>query len=488
MITDAQFAAWLDDSTAHRVTLFTVGVTSGGVATVRYLSNRAYSNAPAATPYQAIIKGGLKMTETVPLVAAASLSAGDIEVENINGERDSWLDDNWVNQPVAAVYGDVRWQPADFRPIFTGISADIDGTKGRDTLNLKLRDKLQRLNTPVSEAQMGGQAPNPETLRPIVLGEVHNITPKLKNPNTGEYEFNFGPSEDVIEVRTDGKPRDVTKNLAVGSFTFVEAVGLGAVTCSVQGVKPNGVYANTVAQLVKYLVTQCGKASMRFTDADLDLVSLAAFDAAHPQPVGLYIPERMNVLEACHLLADSIGAQLVMSREGLLRLVQLSFPESSDTEIRQSVQLDKSIQLVAQTEVVGSVRLGYCKNWTAQSTLQTSIPAEHKELFSMEWLSVTATDPAVIAAYRLEGEAPLEETCLLRANDALAEANRRLAIRKTKRKTYRFIGSPINMLLAVGQDAKLFSGRYELDGGKVGVVTSLAPNWSDYKVTVEVTV
>lgn len=488
MINDAQFAAWLGDASAQRVTLFEVGVNSASAEITRYLSNKAYGGGSSGTPYLAIVAGGLKMTESISLVSQAGLSAGDIELVNLGGERDAWLDDIWVNHPFQAWVGDVRWPREDFRQIYNGIVADIDGTKTRDRINLRLRDKLQRLNTPVSEAHIGGAAPNPDVLRPIVLGEVHNITPKLKNPATGEYEFNAGASEELIEVRTDGKPRQVTKNLAAGSFTFVGAVGPGAVTCSAQGVKPAGTYGNSAAKLVKYLVTQCGKASDRFTDADIDLVNFAAFDAAHPQALGMYLPERINVIEACHQLASSVGAQLVLTRAGKLRLVRIAFPSETATEIRPNVQLDRSIQLVAQTDVVGAANVGYCRNWSVQANLQTSLPVAHKELFGDEWLNVDARDETVLATYKLDGAAPQENTLLQDGADALAEAVRRRDLFKVKRRTYRFEGTPDNMALELGQAVKLFSNRYDLDAGKIGVVTSLAPDWDNFHVTVEVTI
>lgn len=39
-ISDAQYAAWLDDPTAQRVTLYRLDCLSGGSPVTRYLSNR----------------------------------------------------------------------------------------------------------------------------------------------------------------------------------------------------------------------------------------------------------------------------------------------------------------------------------------------------------------------------------------------------------------------------------------------------------------
>jgi hypothetical protein len=488
-ISDAQFAAWLDDSTAQRVALYRFTVNSGGADIVRYVSKKAYGNGSASTPYLAVVSSGLKMVESISLVTAASFSASNIELYNIGGALDAWLDDVWTNQPFDVRLGDVRWPEADFRTVAVGIIEDIDGTKSRDRINIIVCDKLKQLDASVTEAKMGGVAPNPDTVRRLLLGEVHNFTPKLKNPVTLEYEINAVDSERLIEVRTDGRPRSVTENLAAGSFTFREAVGTGLVTCSAQGVKPGGTYTNRIAPLIQYLVTQCGKASTRFTAADLDTANLAAFDAAHPQAVGLDIPERMNVIDACHQLADSVGAQMIPSRAGLLRLIQIVFPTSATTELRPTVQMERSIRLVAQTDVMASVTLGYCRNYTVQANLQTELPDAHKELFAQEWLTVSsAVDTAVQAKYKLDGVTPQQNTCLQDTAEAQGEADRRGAIFKVKRKTYQFEGTPANVLLELGQPVKLFSNRYSLAAGRFGVVTYLALDCDNFHVEVGVTV
>ncbi|MTW11435.1 hypothetical protein GM658_12590 [Pseudoduganella eburnea] len=469
------------------MTLFEVGVKSAGVDIVRYLSTKAYT-ASANTPYQAVVAVGLKVTESISPDSAASLSAGDIEIHNADGARDSWLDDIWVNQPVNAYVGDVRWDRADFRQVFSGVIVDI-GCKSRDRLSLRLVNKLERLNTPVTDVKIGGNATNPDALVPVLLGECHNISPVQTNPVSLEYAFGDGSNEAVAEVRTEGKPRGaVTVTPNTGRLVFNEGVGPGVVTCDAQGVKYNGSYVNTISQLVQYLVTQRGKAATRFTAADLDAVQLAAFDAANPQPVGLYLTDRTNVLVACQQLASSVGAQLVPSMTGKLRLIQFALPAAATAEILPSQQLDRSITIVRRTEVAASVKVGYCRNWTPQDKLQTSLPDAHKTLYAQQWLSVTAVDAGVQATYKLDAEPVQIDTCLLRKVDGQAEANRRLAIVKVPRTTYRFDATPAHLMLELGQAVKLFSNRFGLAAGKVGQLTSRTADWDTLRSTLEVTV
>ncbi|WP_338761990.1 hypothetical protein [Massilia sp. METH4] len=484
MMTDPQFAAWLASSDAIRCMLFEVGSSAG----TRYLSTLAYRNAPPETPYQAVVAGGLRITESIAMDADASLSAGDIEIHNADGARDAWLDDVWTNQPVAAFLGDIRWPREDFRQVFAGVVIDI-GCKSRDRLNLRLANQMERLNSPVTDTKIGGNAPSPDSLVPVLLGEGHNIEPVLTNPNTLEYAFGLPGAEELKEVRVDGKPRAVTTSLAAGRFTFSANVMDGAqVTCSAQGVKLGGAYVNTVAKLVEYLVTQCGKAATRFTAADLDAAQLAAFNTANPQPVGLYLRERTNVLVAAQQLAASVGAQLVPSMAGKLRLIQFAMPSSAGIEIPPAQQIDRSIQIVKRSEVAAAVKIGYCRNWTVQENMQTSVWPAHKALYAQEWLTVTAEDAAVKAAYKLDAEPVQVDTCLLRKTDAEAEAARRLAIVKQPRTTYRFEAAPAQLLTELGAAVRLYSNRFGLAASKVGLVTSRSVDWGTLRITMEVTV
>jgi len=486
LIDDTQFAAWLSDSTAQRVALYEIGVNTGGSEITRYLSNAIYTGGTAAMPYVPAIAGGIKVPESISLSAEASLSAGDVEIHNVDGTFDSWLDDIWINRSIKVFAGDVRWPRSDFRLMFNGYVANCV-SKNRDRINLVLRDKFQALNAPIQEAKVGGTGSNKDALIPLCLGECHNVTPVLVDPVNLEYQVHDGPVESIFEVRDNGVPVAATVDNATGKFRLA-ATPVGAVTCSVQGDKFAGVYSNTISKLVQRIVTGFGKASQRFMAGDLDAANLAAFETAHPQPVGLYIPARMNLIEACRQLASSVGAQMVPSRAGLLRLIQISFPGSATVNIPRSEQLDRSISIAGRTDVVAAVKVNFCKNWTPQPGLQTAIPAEHLSLYATEWLSATASNTTVRDTYNLFVDPVPRDTCLLVEADAQAEAARDLAIRSQVRTTYRFDGAPSMLLLELGTACNLYSNRFGLAAGKVGVITGLTPDPSDFHVTVEVTV
>jgi hypothetical protein len=487
-MTDAEFAAWLADSSAPRLTLIEAVANISGTDTTLYLATGAYTTLPTDTPaniaYLPVASNGIKYTERISLSSEASLSVGDIEIDNADGELDEWLTYVWTNRQVQAFIGDPRWPRADFRLVFTGIVADID-TKSRETLNLKIRDKLQRLNTPISEAKLGGSTPNKDMLIPQAFGEVHNISPLLTDPTTLEYQVHDGAVEDIFEVRDNGKPVGITKHNSTGKFTL-NASPAGAITASVQGDKPS-TYSNTIAKLIQRIVTGFGKVSDRFDTSDLDLTNLAAFDSAHPQPVGNFLSNRENVLNVCQALASSVGAQMLVSRTGLLRLLQINLPPvSTPVAIGPDQMLQRSLRPVERTTVVAAVKIGYCKNYTLQPGLQTTIPAQHKDLFSTEMLSRTATDSTVQALYKLNTEPVQEDTCLLVGTDAQDEADRRLDLFKEPRTVYQFDGTPDLLTLELGQAVTLTHPRFDLAAGKDGIVVMLAPDWMNGRITVGV--
>lgn len=487
-ISNAQYAAWLDDSTAQRVTLYRVGCVSGGVQVTRRLSNKPFTGS-AAAPYAAVIAKGLQISRSISIDGEAKLSAGAIEVHNVNGEFDSWFGDVWANQAVSVLVGDARWDEADFHLDFVGMLADIAPGSTTDTIALNFRDALQRLNTPVSEAKMADG-----TLYPIALGEVPNMTPKYDSV-TGRYYYHYGAAEGLIEPRTDGKKRsvDVTDEPTNARFAFNTAIGPGAVTCSVQGDKTGGVYRNTIATLVQLLATSYGKASTRMTAADIDTANFAAFDVANPQPVGVAILDRTNVLTVCARLASSKGAQLIPSMLGKLRLLQYAIPTSATLSIPLSMQAcdeqgHSTLVLIGRPTPAAAVQIGFCRNYTPQPNLRTSLTAEHKQMLADEWRSYTEVDQATQAAYSLYTDPTQVDTCLLTLADAKAEAQRRLAIVKTPHPTYRVELTPAGMLVDLGEARNLFGNRYGLDAGKPGLVTSLTTDYDTYSVTAEVTV
>ena len=481
-MTEIEFTDWLKKG--GRYTLLVEVDTT----VPRYLSTVAYTTLPTDSPanrvYSPVVSGGVAFTETLPLDGSATLSVGDIELNNDDGLLDSWLDDIWVNKPIRIYIGDVSWVRADFRLIFTGIVDNIN-SRAANRLNISLRDKLQRLNTPVSETLLGGTTSNKDRLIPLCFGEVHNVEPLLVDPATLKYKVHGSAIERLIEVRDNGAPVGINESLVDGTFTLV-AQPAGTITCSVQGDKPT-TYSNRIADTITRLVTGYGKVSDRLTTADIDTAQFAAFNTAHPQPVGVYLNDRSNVIEVCQQLASSVGAQISMSREGLLRLLKITLPATgTPLVVTPSDYVAKSLEIKERVDVKAAIKIGYCKNYTTQTGLNTGLPASHKDLFMQEYLSVTAKNQSVADTYKLNTEPVQTDTLLLTESDATAEANRLLTLWQQPRTVYKFVGYSHLLTVSLGQALTLVSPRFGLSEGKTGIVVGIQSDWVSRRVTIEV--
>lgn len=489
-MTDAQFVAWLKDSTAVRCVLIEVTVKTGGSETVRYLSNKGYvtspTDVPANTRYAPYIVGGIKFTETISLEGTASLSWGDIEIDNTSGDRDAWLDDVWDNRSIKVFIGDLSWARAEFRLVFDGITAKI-ATKNRGRINLVISDKLQRLNQPITEQKLGGSTQNADRLIPLCFGECHNVEPLLVDPVVNEYQVHNGAIEGIIEVRNNGVPVTFTPLLATGKFRLA-AQPSGQITASVQGSSAYG-YSNKVATLISIIAQNFGIVERRFTWAtEIDATSFNAMAASDLQPVGIYIPERQNILDVINKLAASIGARVFIDRTGKLAITKLSLPQTGPGTVVEPKDIKQHSLHVSQLPPVkAAVLLGYCKNWSVQdSGIAAGVPSDHTDLYKQEWLTVTRTNTATQADYKTFVEPVQEDTLLLTSADAVAETNRRLAMWSTQRKVYRYEGMPWLMLEQLGAAQTLKNNRFGLALGKVGQIVSLATDWLNPHITVEI--
>ena len=487
-MTDADFTAWLIAQSAVRCVLVEVTVDAGAGDITRYLSSIGYTTSPSDSPsnqfYSPVITGGIEFTETISQSNRSGLQFGDIELSNHDGSLDGWLDDVWVNRDVTVYIGDVNWPRADFRVIFSGIVADID-TRNRNVLNIKLRDKLQRLNNPLTSNKLGGSSSSADRLIPLAFGECPNVKPLLTDLPTHEYQFHDGASEGIIEVRDNGVPVVTTDYLATGKFTL-SAQPAGEITTSVQGDKQS-VYNLTAAKIIEKIVKDYGSASTQFTAGDIDSSNLSTFDAANQQSIGLYVSERMTVLDAIQRIAGSIGAQVVMSREGLMQLIKIDLPATGPVmNLTSDKMLENQLDIVSRTPVIASVKIGYCRNYTTQPNLQTGIPEDHKELFDREWITVTATDSAVATKYKLSDEPVQKDTLMLETTDANAEATRLLNLNKVPISVYRFTGFAELFDLRLGDSVTITHDRFGLTAGKTGMIVELRPNWMTSNITVGV--
>lgn len=499
------YQTWLETPNLVRIALIQAQVLVNGVLTTRYLSTHGVT--VDSIQYLPIIRGQITIDESISTNYSASISYGDIELANNSGEYDGWLNDNWVNKSVKIYVGSAPAVGtsvviADFELIFDGLIDDID-SKSRTTLNLKIRDKLQKLNTSISETLLGNYNPQvlssytnqyQNNLKPLCFGEVHNVTPLLTSSGLLEYMVNLEAVEQIVEVRDNGRPVAFTQagtvTIPAGSFRLLKDP-VGTVTCSVQGVKrtvnitgagATTTYTNTASNTIATILTFFGQ-QLDYTE--LDSTSFATLGT---QAVGVYIPDRVNVLELCQNIAKSCGLIVTTTRSGKVKLVDLSIPQSATTAITESDMLLNTLQISQKLDVIAGVRLGYAKNWTVQSNLQTGIPAQHRDLYATEWLESLQTDTTVKTNYSVTVEPTLETSYLIDKTEADIVAQKKLDLFKIPRKVYTMTCTARLLNVQVGDAVTLTASRFGLNSGVLGRVISTKPNWLRGKIEIGILV
>lgn len=525
--------SWLENPLSIRIVLVVVSAldvvanqevtfnfsTSGYVTTDGYIFDASISNE-------------ITLQESLSLEGTPSMTFGDVQLSNINGEYDILLDSSkylWSNRDIKIYFGDPSWKytylniPSTFLNIFNGVIDDID-SKDSKSINFKIRDKLEKINTPISENKIGtygtwasGQQ-NSDQIRPIVLGECFNVTPVLVDPSTLEYCFGTnsadqlsgftinGESEKLLEIRDNGVPifidgntqyAGATVNITNSTFKLLKTPA-GALTCSVQGIKKSmgstgtisNTYLNTIPSILGVVLTTMGKSSTRLTTAEIDFPTFNDFNQI--SEVGLLINGTDSVLSVCTNIVNSLGGQLIMSRTGQLRLIRYGVPISTTIVPSVSITVDDilydSLNISLRIPVISTIKLGYAQNYTVQNNLVSSIPESSKKNFETEWLTYTSINTSVSGTYKLEKEVEQKNTVLVSTADATSEADRLVNFYSSQKIVYKFTGTAKLLSLVLGQRVVLSHHRFNLSSGKQGQVVSLSPNWLRDTVEVEVLV
>jgi len=487
---------WLQDENALPVVLFVVTPTVAGVPTPLYGATRAFRSGATDTPAHTAFRGEWKIdtqfSEALALEVGgeASVAYGSVEISNADRAYDVWFSADYVfaGCPLQIYLGDERWAFADFHLDTDGVVADNPDSRDYNVVNLKLRDKMERLNGPVSDHKLGGSTPNKDAIIPRGFGELHNVPPLLVDPNALVYQFNDGAVEPCTnaEVRDEGAPVVATIDNTTGKLTLA-AAPVGTVTVSAAGDKFGGVYASTVAAVIQRLVTGFGPAP--FSTSELDTDNFAAFDSAHPQAIGLYLSESANLRDTCKRVADTLAAQLAPSRLSKLRLLQVALPPpGAVTDLPEAWVFENTLRIVARPPVKAACKLGFCQNWTEQDNPKAALPPAHADLYATKWWSETAVDPAVQAAYKLSADVAQDDTLLIHRTEAIVEAQRRRDLWKVQRTVFEFTGKAPCLQLELGDAVRLYHSWFNLSAGALGMVVGLTRDLETRQVKVQVLV
>ena len=179
MKTVTEITQWLNTEQHVKCVLADISEVGVSPSSNFYFSSIAYDS--DGILYDACITGGLSFSESLSVDGNPSLGFGSLEIVNVNGINDRYLNYVWNKRPVKIYLGDPSWPKSDFVLIFDGLIQELTAPN-ESSLSFSLFDKLQRLNDPISERTLADTNYSEKALEnilPLLFGEAFNIQPLL---------------------------------------------------------------------------------------------------------------------------------------------------------------------------------------------------------------------------------------------------------------------------------------------------------------------
>lgn len=463
-ISDAQYAAWLSQENKRRVVLVEADYSGG----TKYFSTFPYVSGPSDTPANIAYDDLLLGVPSIAQAMGKGASIGDLAVSNTGGLVDSWWTLAFAGWPLRLYLGDAAWTRDDFRLIFQGVTEEVT-TSGRDQLGFSIRDRRELLSQPVQTARIGT---NNEVV-PLSFGTCFNVSPKLTNGATHEYQVHESAVNDITAVRDNGVAVAYTKNLANGKFTL-NAAPAGQITADVTETASGGTVAGVVQTLLR----------RRFPSETLN----TSFSMT--SPIGIYIDRDRDILECIKEVAETAGAVLTVSRTDGFWLHRLETPSGlTSVATFEPDDIEQGSLRISKTELPKlSVVLGAERNWTEQdpASLAGAVTEANRQLYSRPYQIVKATNSGIAASYPSARDDEMVGTLFTTTANATTEASRRAGLRQQIRFTFRLRALCAPFSLQIGDCVTLKHPRFGLSSGSKGRVVSVIDRPSVFSSELEV--
>lgn len=496
-----------------------------------YFSSAAYTSGTVNLP-----SGGLSHTYYDPRIkqpanmrtdvfksattfGASSIGYGVMELVNIDGGIDDFIDYGIDGRPISIILGSVTQGTTPvWTTIFTGTMEQPEVSW--DKVSIRIKDRQFELDVPLNPNAYAGTNSLPNGLegvatdlkgkaKPRVLGVVYNIAPPMVNTARLIYQVNDGAIYSVDAVYDRGaaltKGSDYTSQSdmetnapSAGNFRVWPAGGYfrlgstpaGTITADVTQSSSS---ANmTVAQLIKSTVL----AYTTITSGSIDSASVTSLDIANSAVVGLYsdsgsmdlttgtVTGAMTVKDACDALSNSINAWYGFDSLGVLHMKQFISPVAPETALITNNDII-SIDRIASNDpgrglAAWKVRYNYKKFYTVQdSDLAGTVTAARREELKNTFRSIEVSDSSIKTKHLLATTLSFE-SLMIDASAASTEATRLLNIYKVDRSVYDIrIAYDLDLVtgITLGSTIKLQLNRFGMSSGKYFMVIGIKPDY-----------
>lgn len=468
-----------------------------------YFSDHGFVSEPADTPANTYFEPRLSTALNFErhLIADRRLSGrsvpgfGVLVMTNADGGLDPLVDYAYDGRRVRVLLGGEDFAYTEYGLIFDGTVEQLEFTE--QTLSLRLRDLQTRFESNVARSDYGGTGGTDGRSglkgrrKPVVFGRAFRVPALLVDPSQLLYQVHDGAIEAVDAVYDKGVPLtpvgsaptagQYAVDASAGTFTL-GASPAGTVTVDVRGDKTGGTYVESVGALVERLATT---RLVTGTPITVDDAAFLAFEAAYPQPVGLFLDDDAGLLEVLDDLVESVGAHYGFNRAGQLTIGRVEAPSTTvvaafgDREI-----LD--IERVAVSRPIWRQRIAYRRYWRTldEAGVAGSVSDEDRADIGERHRYETAEDTTVSDRHPLAEESD-RETLLSESADAAAEASRQVTLFGADRDAFRVRLKTQPFAIELGATITLTYPRYGLEAGRNLVVIGMVEDAAVNEVTLD---
>jgi hypothetical protein len=426
-------------------------LSDGTLQTLRF-SDDGFMTLPSDTPANAYYEPRLSapphfarslFNTALATFGASQSTPGNIVLENSDGGADYLLTDYaFDGRPFTIRVGTIGTPFAQWTVTASGTLSDVT-VSDTTTISLVVNDRLKTLALTQVRPTYGGTNVLPNGVdgtandmqgqyKPRVYGSVLNIAPKCVNTSNLIYQASDQANCSITAVYDNGvlltQDADYpdlatlqSTQPASGHYRrFQGYFRLGAspasqVTCDAT----SGMTA--AASIMQQIALDSG-----FTSADISAADVTALNGLNSAPCGVWADGQTTGQTLMDAIAGSIGAYYSFDRFGILRMGRLTAPSGSPAVTFDDVVLEQ-VNVKEAGIPVYQVTIDYAKNYTTQNQPAGAVTVDRRAWLAQTFRTQIATNAALQTAWP-SATTQVYDTGLINASDALAEANRRLAL------------------------------------------------------------
>jgi len=376
-----------------------------------YLSNKRYSTSPTDTiqnicfddaitvdTHQLVTSVSLPNPTENRLEIMASTSIDELPLINTNGYYDYLFGCVFDGHNIDIYIGDVSFPFSEFRLMKKLIGSSMV-SKGEFSAAIQFSSLDGKFNTDLQKRMIvyGPSSGNP---LPIAFGTIFRASPVYLgiNPSTGKkrYKLNEYPIKSILRVEDNGvNITGYVTYLGVGEFEL-NTEPSGTLTVNFEGTYYGGsisggsfigggiaggtfiggTFINTAAKIAKFLVLE------KSYDIIINEDSYDAFEIACPQPLGVYITQRINFNELLDNILNSVLGFKYFKNSNEMYLGYFALNTVTDPlEITDEfIKSDGGIQMSDALYLpLANVKISYKKNFTPSETAASSLSSSQKQ-------------------------------------------------------------------------------------------------------------